>query len=161
MPNDETLLRRIRILLAIVIAGLIASGLSALPLLSEVAKLDGWVNALGCPAFVTQWIGRVHQGLEKTYAAYPFIGYGTDWLAFGHFVIALFVVGAYIDPMRNVWIIRASMIACVLVVPTALVAGAIRGIPWWWRAIDSSFGIVGFVPLWIADRMIRGLPRTV
>jgi hypothetical protein len=51
------------------------------------------------------------------------------------------------------------MIACVLVVPTALICGAARGIPLWWRAIDSSFGIVGFIPLWLAARMIRRLPR--
>jgi hypothetical protein len=155
VPAKQSLLTRVRILIAIVIVGLIASGLSALPLLSEVAKLDQWVNALGCPAFVAEWIGRVHEALGKTYVAYPFMGYGTDWLAFGHFVIALFVIGAFIDPVRNVWIIRASMIVCLLVVPTALVAGAIRGIPLWWRAIDSSFGIIGFIPLWIAERMIR------
>ena len=106
------------------------------------------------------WIDQVHEGLEKTYAAYPFMAYGTDWLAFDHFIIALFVVGAFISPVRNVWVIRASMIACILVVPTAFIAGAICGIPLWWRAIDSSFGIVGFIPLWLAARMIRRLPSS-
>jgi hypothetical protein len=28
----------------------------------------------------------------------------------------------------------------------------VRGIPGWWRLIDASFGIVGFVPLWLCHR---------
>jgi hypothetical protein len=145
-------------LIAIVIAGLIGSGLSAFPLLRESGRLDHFVHAFAFPEFVRAWIAYVHEGLATTYTAYPFIGYGTDWLAFGHFVVALFVIGAFVDPIRNVWNIRASMIACILVIPTALICGAVRGIPLWWRLVDSSFGIVGFIPLWLADRMIRRLP---
>ena len=159
MLAAQTCLGRVRILLGVVIVGLIGSGLSTLPLLREVATMDRWVHALRFPAFVTTWTEHVHQGLEKTYAAYPFIAYGTDWLGFGHFVIALFLVGAFIDPIRNVWLIRASMIACVLVIPTALIAGSVREIPLWWRAIDSSFAILGFIPLWFAERLIRKLPK--
>ena len=146
-PRDEQL-RRIRLFIAIVITGLIGSGLSAFPLLFESAGLDYFVHGFAFPPFISGWIAQVHKGLEKTYAAYPFIAYGTDWLAFGHVVIALFMIGAFVDPVRNVWIIRASMIACVLVIPTALICGALRGIPLWWCAVDSSFGIVGFIPLW-------------
>src|SRR5437867_1270482 len=105
MPNDHTVLTRIRILLVIVIAGLVASGISALPLLTEVTTLDHLAQACGFPPFVTTWVRQVHDGLEKTYAAYPFMAYGTDWLAFGHFVIALFLVGPFFDPVRNVWVI--------------------------------------------------------
>jgi hypothetical protein len=129
IPHEEgALLGRIRVLIAIVIAGLIVSGISALPLLPEVTTLHEWVHGWGFQTFVVAWIDQVHEGLEKTYAAYPFMAYGTDWLAFGHFIIALFVVGAFINPVRNVWVIRASMIACILVVPTAFIAGAIFGI---------------------------------
>ncbi len=159
MKNRDQQLRTIRILLTIVFLGLIGSGLSAFPLLRESARLDHYAHQFGLPPSVTNWTAHVHEGLRTTYAAYPFIGYGTDWLGFGHFVVAIFIIGALIDPVRNVWVIRASMIACVLVVPTALICGAARGIPLWWRAIDSSFGIVGFVPLWLANRMIRRLPR--
>lgn len=150
-------LRVIRILLSIVLVGLIGSGLSAFPLLRESTWLDHFVHASAVPSFVRQWMDTVREGLEKTYATYPFIGYGTDWLAFGHLVIALFVIGAVIDPLRNVWIIRATMIACVLVIPTALICGSVRGVPLWWRMIDISFGIAGFVPLFFADRMTRRL----
>jgi hypothetical protein len=157
MKTRTDSLRGIRLLLGIVIAGLIGSGLSAFPLLCESAWLDRFVHAFAFPQFVTEWIAFVERGLDKTYSIYPFVGYGTDWLAFGHLVIALFLIGAFVDPLRNVWIIRASMIACVLVIPTALVCGAVRGIPLWWRMIDSSFGIAGFVPLFFANRMIRRL----
>ena len=158
MKTRADQLRWIRILIAIVIAGLIGSGLSTFPLLSESARLNHLAHEFALPPAIPAFTAFVHEGLAKTYAAYPFVGYGTDWLAFGHLVVALFVIGALIDPVRNVWIIRASMIACVLVIPTAFLCGAAREIPIWWRALDSSFGIIGFIPLWIADRMIRHLP---
>ena len=37
----------------------------------------------------------------------------------------------------------------------ALVFGAIRGIPIYWRLIDGSFGVVGFVPMWLCHRWER------
>lgn len=160
MKSRQNQLRRIRLLIGIVIVGLIASGWSALPLLREVTALNHWMQTLGGPAQVLDWIARVHDGLDKTYAAFPFMAYGTDWLAFGHFVIALFILGAFIDPVKNVWIIHASIFACLLVIPTALICGAVRGIPFWWRAIDCSFGVIGFVPLLMARQMIRELDQT-
>jgi hypothetical protein len=160
MKSRQDQLRCIRLLIAIVIVGLIASGLSALPLLREVAAIDHCLQTLGGPAPVLDWIARIHTGLEKTYAAYPFVAYGTDWLAFGHFMIALFILGAFIDPVKNVWIIHATMIACLLVIPMALICGAARGIPFWWRAIDCSFGVIGFVPLFLAARLIRKLEQS-
>ena len=59
----------------------------------------------------------------------PFLGYGTDWLAFGHFVIAIVFIGPLRDPVKTVWVVEFGMIACVLVVPFALVMGGVRGIP--------------------------------
>jgi len=43
----------------------------------------------------------------------------------------------------------------VLVVPYAFVFGTIRGIPFWWRLIDCSFGLLGFVPLWLCRKWVR------
>lgn len=68
------------------------------------------------------------------------------------------MIGAFLDPVRNIWVIHAGMIACVLVIPTALVCGAVREIPLWWRGIDSLFGIIGFIPLWLSSCIIRALP---
>jgi hypothetical protein len=44
------------------------------------------------------------------------------------------------------------MIACAAVPIWALVFGQIRGIPLWWRVIDASFGMFGFVPMWLCHR---------
>lgn len=46
------------------------------------------------------------------------------------------------------------MIACLLVIPLALICGPIRGIPWFWRIVDCSFGVFGLIPLIVARRMI-------
>ena len=51
------------------------------------------------------------------------------------------------------------MIACIGVIPLALVAGSIRGIPLGWMLIDMSFGVIGIVPLLIVYRLIRRLER--
>jgi hypothetical protein len=49
------------------------------------------------------------------------------------------------------------MVACALVPLWAVVFGHLRGIPVWWRAIDASFGIVGFVPAFLCHRWTRAL----
>ena len=56
-------------------------------------------------------------------AQYPFLLYGYDWLAFAHFVLAILFIGPYRDPVKNIWIIEFGLIACILVIPFALVAG--------------------------------------
>jgi len=99
----------------------------------------------------------VREGLTVTYSNYPFIAYGTDWLAFGHLIIALFFIGPLIDPVRNIWVIYTGLIACVAVIPLALICGPIREIPFYWRLIDCSFGIIGFVPLWLSLSLTRKL----
>jgi hypothetical protein len=122
------------------LVGLVLSGATAIPLQIETGWLAQYSNA--------QWLLRIHTALVQTQLQYPFLFYGTDWLAFGHFVIAIAFVGALKDPVRNRWLFDFGLIACVLVIPWALVFGAVRGIPFWWRLIDCSFGIFGFVPLW-------------
>ena len=150
-------LSRIRVLIGIVIIGLVISGLTAFPLQYESTLLDDVARAAGLPGFVTTWTANVRAGLAHTYGDYPFIAYGTDWLAFGLFVIALFLVGAYQDQVRNVWILRAAMLACILVIPLALICGQFREVPFWWRMIDCSFGVFGFIPLWLANRLTQRL----
>jgi hypothetical protein len=107
------------------------------------------------------WIDRVNEGLSATNARYPFLAYGTDWLAFAHLVIAVAFIGPFIDPVRNKWVIRFGLIACAGVAPLALIAGPIRGIPLGWRLIDCSFGVIGSIPLLICRRSILALERGV
>lgn len=155
---DDAALKRIRLYLGFFIVGLVLSGLTAFPLVTEVGllrSLCGAGTALGgaWPSLAS-WIERVHAGLVETDQKFPFILYGTDWLAFAHLVIAVAFWGPYDDPVRNRWVIRFGMIACLAVVPMALLAGAYRGIPLFWRCIDCSFGILGIIPLWMADREV-------
>jgi len=88
---------------------------------------------------------------------YPFLAYGTDWLAFAHIVIAIAFLGPLKDPVRNTWVVDFGIIACVLVIPLALICGPIRGIPWGWQLVDCSFGVLSLIPLLIVRRMIRDL----
>ena len=104
-----------------------------------------------------RWILTVRDGLRESYARYPWLAYGTDWLAFAHLVIAIFFIGVFIDPVRNIWILKAGIIACVLVVPLALICGTVRQIPVGWRLIDCSFGAFGVLPLLYFLRLTRSL----
>ena len=160
MKSENDLLKRVRLLTAVMIAGLVISGATAIPVVSELELLAGWfgVANVADPESLygmQRWIHDVWVGLKDTDARYPFLLYGYDWLAFGHFVIALAFVGAWRDPVRNVWLFEFGMIACVAVIPFALIAGHFRGIPLGWRAIDCMFGVIGFLPMWWARRMVR------
>ena len=111
------------------------------------------------PEGMAGWLRTLRDGIRATSRNAPFMFYGTDWLAFGHFMIAVAFVGALRDPVRNRWLYQFGMIACAVVPLWALVFGQIRGIPGWWRAIDASFGIVGFVPVWFCHRWVGELER--
>jgi len=153
-------LRRIRFWLAVFVAGLILSGLTAFPLETEIRWLDVFLHGEAIrptAAFVhlLGWIDRVAQGLTETGARYPFLAYGTDWLAFAHLVIAVAFLGPFLDPVRNKWVVNFGLIACAGVIPFALIAGPVRGIPLPWRLIDCSFGIVGSIPLFLARNAIK------
>ncbi len=162
-PNH---LRRIRFWLAIFIIGLVLSGITAFPLQSEL----GWLvsilrtNALRPMAesmHLLPWIERVNQAVRVTNAQFPFLAYGTDWLAFAHLVIAIAFIGPYIDPVRNKWIITFGLIGCAGVVPLALIAGHFREIPLPWRLVDCCFGIFGSVPLLLCRRSISALEHEI
>ncbi len=157
-------LRRIRLWLAVFIVGLVLSGITAFPLQTELSGLvsilhAGWLQPIAEFTGLVPWMERVSNALHNTNANYPFLAYGTDWLAFAHLVIAVAFVGPYIDPVRNKWVITFGLIACAGVVPLALIAGAIRGVPFPWRLIDCSFGIFGSVPLFLCRQSIRKLER--
>lgn len=164
MNQRNQLLKRIRLLIMLFMTGTLLSGLTAFPLEWEVKILAKMVipfarvfPSLG--SGLMHWTLRVLEGVVLTNLNYPFMAYGTDWLAFGHIVIALAFIGVLRDPLRNVWIIEWGMIACVLVIPLAMICGPIRGIPFDWRLIDCSFGILGFIPLWLSWKSIRELKR--
>ena len=157
-------LRAIRFWLVLFMAGLFLSGVTAFPLQTE---LHWGLSILENPpvrqiAEATQllpWIARVQNALSATNAQYPFLAYGTDWLAFAHLVLAVLFIGPYRDPVRNKWIITFGLIACGGVIPLALIAGHVRGIPVPWRLIDCSFGVFGAIPLARCRQLITVLEQ--
>jgi len=165
MEDRTTLLiRRIRLLIALFIIGLVLSGITAFPLERETGTLNRIFGvtpapASGEPALHT-WLRRVHVGIVQTNRSYPFMAYGTDWLAFAHLVIAIAFFGPLVDPVRNKWVIVFGVIACAAVVPLALIAGPMRGIPFYWRLIDCTFGVLGAIPLLICLRWVRQIERS-
>jgi hypothetical protein len=165
-PGSEVervaILRRFRCVLGLFILALILSGITSFPLereLESVAALRGLERATPGEAGdgFDHWVLIVRDGLRDTYARYPWLAYGTDWLAFAHIVIATFFIGPLVNPVRNIWILQAGLIACVLIVPLALICGAIRHVPLGWRLIDCSFGILGAIPIAYCLRLIRAL----
>lgn len=165
--SNAAQLRTIRWLVAFFIVGLVLSGATAIPLETEINWLVEMTGArqlvetptsTRAPAWA-EWLCRVQVGLQETNAKYPFISYGGDWLAFGHFVIAIVFIGAWRHPVRNIWLFEFGLIACALVIPYAFICGAVRGIPIWWRLIDCSFGVFGAIPLAYCLRSARQLEQ--
>ena len=163
--SDSTKLKRIRALTWLFILGLVLSGATAIQLEAEVNWLVQWTGAkelvaapgsTNAPAWAN-WLVRIQSALHDAATQHPMLFYGTDWLAFGHFVIAIAFIGALRDPVRNRWLFDFALMACVLVIPYAMLFGAARGIPFWWRLIDSSFGVIGFVPVWCCRKWAREL----
>lgn len=103
------------------------------------------------------FITSVREAITYINAHYPFLAYGTDWLAFAHIVIAIAFYGPYQNPVKNVWVIEFGMISCLLVLPLAFICGAIRSIPFYWQLIDCSFGLIGILPLWHVHKQIKKL----
>jgi hypothetical protein len=162
-PAPQTkleLLRSIRLWLSLFSVCLILSGLTAFPLEQETAWLASFLETYPIlPDSLTLWVARVHAALLDTDLHYPFLAYGTDWLGFAHLVLAIAFLGPLRDPVRNKWVLQFGVIACIAVIPLALIAGPIRGIPLPWRLIDCSFGIFGAIPLLICLDRVKHLEQ--
>ena len=133
---------------------LAVSGITAIPLEAELNFLSRFFSI---NSSVGKWIDRVYEAFHETNKNYPFLSYGYDWLAFAHIVLAILFIGPLKDPVRNKWVIQFGMIACILIIPFAFIAGHYRDIPLMWRLIDCSFGIIGFIPLIICLKQINKL----
>ncbi|MFE6199056.1 hypothetical protein [Streptomyces sp. NPDC057838] len=158
MSDRAALLKGIRAWLVFFVVCLVLSGATAFPLVHELRWAESLLEALSVGEHLpglTEWIGRVREGLDQADAEYPFLLYGTDWLAFAHLVIAVAFYGPYRDPVRNIWVVEFGMIACAGIVPLALVCGPIRDIPFWWSVIDMAFGVFGVIPLYVVRRRIK------
>lgn len=152
----DTKLRQIRRWIIFFMISLFLSGLTAIPLESELQFLS---RCFPPQTSLDVWIEKVYLAIVHINRKYPFLSYGYDWLAFAHFVLAILFIGPLKDPVRNKWVIEFAMIACLLIVPYAFVAGYIRGIPIGWRLIDCSFGVTGLIPLSICLSKINTIEK--
>ena len=132
---------------------LVLSGLTALPLESELHWITNHDDLFS--PLLKQWFETIYHAIYKTNKQYPQLAYGTDWLAFAHIVIAVAFIGPWKNPIKNSWVIQFGLIACFMVIPFAFIAGYIRTIPFYWTLIDSAFGIVGAIPLWNCYSLIK------
>ena len=151
MNNEKKIIRN---WLKFFIASLFISGLTAIPVESELKYI---VNHFPFEGSIKGWMEQVLIGIQRTAKDYPFLFYGYDWLAFAHFLFAILFIGPFRDPVKNKWVIEFGVIACILIIPFALIAGHFRGMPFWWRIVDCSFGVIGLIPLSICLKNIKKL----
>lgn len=148
-------LKNIRIRTAVFMIGLFISGLTCFPLELEMSIANtlfaAW--AITPPAFIKD----VLVGISETMANHQFLFYGTDWLGFAHVLYAILFYGVYKDPVKNIWVTQFGLMACVAIFPLAFIMGHIRGIPFWWQLVDSSFGIIGLIVMVPVYRMTKEL----
>lgn len=162
--NTPKALTHPRFWLIVFSAALIASGMTAifaregLRLLSPLFSQGSFFQSLW-PS-MAEWLTLVYQAIEKTYDKYPFLAYGYDWLAFGHFIIAIPFLMAIRDPIKHSWVITYGISACVAVLPFAIVFGAIREIPLFWRVVDTMFGVGGMIVLLILRAQLKKVEET-
>ena len=159
IKTEQQLRQNIKRLIIVFIVFLILSGITAFPLEWELSILVNLTK--NAPVFIQQWLAGVYEALKETNSKYPFMAYGTDWLAFAHIVIAMAFIGPLKDPIKNIWVIQFGMIACLMVFPLAFICGPIRNIPIYWRLIDCSFGIIGIIPLYICYKNILKLEQII
>ncbi len=151
--NVKKLTLTIRYFIWFFIFALILSGITAFPIETELAIVNDHITLF--PEFMREWLSQVYAAVKTTNTNYPFLGYGTDWLAFAHLIIAIAFIGPLRDPIKNSWVIQWGMVCCICVFPLAFIAGLVRGIPFYWQLIDCSFGVVGFILLFICYKKIK------
>ncbi|MBK9759335.1 MAG: hypothetical protein IPO90_05010 [Flavobacteriales bacterium] len=149
--------KRIRNWTLFFIGALWFSGLTAVPLEWGTQWLSDFT--MGWPGQWHTWAESAAIAIADVGSKYPFLFYGTDWLAFAHIVIGLAFFGVLRDPVRNKWIIEWGLWCCALVLLLAFAWAPVRGIPFFWRCVDASFGVIGAIPLWLVLRDIRSLEQ--
>ena len=159
MANKSRDIFWVRFFLFVVLLGIIFSCQMILFVEPQIQWLD---RTMGQSPFVRQhfsqladWIGVLNISVTDTYQKYPAMAYCMDWLAFAHVFIGLSVLGVIKNPVQNVWIIKTVIVTCLLMVPFAFLSGYLRGIPFSWCMVDSTFALLVLIPLTLALRSIK------
>ena len=154
----DVTIRQIKGWIIFFMIALFLSGLTAIPLERELSFLS---RCFSPQTLLGSWIDKVYMAVAYMNKQYPFLAYGYDWLAFAHFLLAILFIGPLKEPVKNRWVIEFGMIACLLIVPFAFIAGHYRGIPVGWRFIDCSFGVIGLIPLGICRSKILQVEKII
>jgi hypothetical protein len=161
--EHDLLAKQIKVWTILFMVGIVLSGVTAFPIDTEIKLFDAYfLNSLWLQNYlpsIYSFLLLVSKGVHETAENYPFIFYGTDWLAFAHIIIGSAFIGVLRDPVRNIWIVEWAMLACLMVFPLAFICGPIRGIPFVWRLIDCSFGVFGMIPLVLLRNKILQLEK--
>ncbi|WP_046369765.1 hypothetical protein [Flavihumibacter petaseus] len=139
---------------------LLLSGLTAYPIETLLSRAVSHQPAILLNTKLSGWLQTTCDAVTATNRNYPFLAYGTDWLAFAHVLFTMLFIGPLIDPVRNKWVIQFGLIACAAIPVQVLFSGSVRHIPVYWQLIDCSFGLFGAIPLWIVYNKIRQRKRT-
>ncbi|PJJ84567.1 hypothetical protein [Mucilaginibacter auburnensis] len=156
--QNNRLNKRIKLCIWTIIIGLFLSGITAFPIETQLTwflKHQPELNPT-----LSLWLNKVYTGVKNTNNQYPFISYGTDWLAFAHVMLAVLFIGPLINPVRNIWVVQFGIIAALAIFPLAFIAGSIRSIPFFWQCIDCSFGVVTLAILLPCYKWIKQLEAT-
>ncbi|MEK7449175.1 MAG: hypothetical protein AAB019_06795 [Planctomycetota bacterium] len=158
-------MKQISVILIVFTALFLLSGLTVFPVEWEVKTVIKilWGDAPvgdGLLSPIHKKMVEIRDSLPVLREQYHFIFYGLDWLGFGFIVMSILFIGVIRNPIKNKWIIQFALISCILVIPFAAIFAPLRGMPWQWILIDSSFGIFGAIPLLIILRSIRKLELT-
>lgn len=155
MKNTKRITRKIRWMTITFITLLVLSGVTAFPLQTELNFLAASIDADS--GILYTWISDVSAAINDINNTYPYLAYGTDWLAFAHIIISIFFIGVYKSPVKNIWVTHTGIIACLLIFPVAFIAGYFREIPLFWQLIDCSFGAIGLIPLLLIHKNTKEL----
>ncbi len=156
--QNNRLNKRIKLCIWVMIVGLFLSGITAFPIETQLAWFVKHQPELN--PTLSLWLNKVYTGVKNTNNQYPFISYGTDWLAFAHVMLAVLFIGPLINPVRNIWVVQFGIIAALAIFPLAFIAGSIRSIPLFWQCIDCSFGVVTLAILLPCYKWIKQLEAT-
>jgi len=109
-------LKSAKYMIGIVAFDLLVSSVTIRPMVNELKLM---VRIIGGDSAATGhlhgFLLRIIEGIEEVNAAYPFLFYGYDGLAFAHIVLAILFMGAMRDPVRNVWVVQFGLVACALI----------------------------------------------
>jgi hypothetical protein len=163
--EQKKVLRKIRVYLVIFFLGILFSLHTVMFVEVETAFFvkhfgQGTLTAEKLP-FFSEWIENLHLSISETYKTYPVMAYCMDWLTYACVVFAMFIIGPIKDPIKNIWVIQVYMLGCILGMLLPFIVGPMREIPIFWRFLDGSFGLMGFIILLIPYRLIKKLETII